>query len=217
MRHARARRSISGMNQIAELARLIENLIRLGTVAAVQIKPPRVRVKTGSITTAWIPWLALRAGTSKDWDPPTVDEQVVLFSPSGQLGQAVALGGLYSDANPANGDRAGLHRRTYPDGAVIEYDFEAHVLSATLPEGGVTNLISTGGVNIKGPINHEGDYIQTGDFTQTGNYTQTGDQTVAGTVTVSVDVVAAEVSLVKHPHGGVMPGTAKTGLPEPSA
>ena len=128
------------MNQIAELARLIENLIRLGTIAAVQIQPPRVRVKTGSISTAWIPWLALRAGTSKDWDPPTVGEQVILFSPSGQLGQAVAVVGLYSDVNPANGDRSGLHRRTYPDGAVIEYDFVDHVLSATLPEGGVTNL-----------------------------------------------------------------------------
>lgn len=206
MRPARASRSISGMNQIAELARLIENLIRLGTVAAVQIQPPRVRVKTGSISTAWIPWLALRAGTSKDWDPPTVGEQVVLFSPSGQLGQAVAVVGLYSDANPANGDRSGLHRRTYPDGAVIEYDFVDHVLSATLPEGGVTNLVSTGGIYIKGPINHEGDY------------TQTGNQQVTGKVTVSEDVVAGanRISLVKHPHGGVMSGPGRTSAPEPT-
>lgn len=206
MRPVRASRSISDMNQIAELARLIENLIRLGTVAAVQIQPPRVRVKTGSITTAWIPWLALRAGTSKDWDPPTVDEQTVLFSPSGQLGQAVALVGLYSDANPANGNRAGLHRRTYPDGAVIEYDFQAHVLSATLPADGVTNLISKGGINIEGPINHKGDYVQE------------GNQTVTGKVTVSEDVVAGanRISLVQHPHGGVMSGPGKTSAPEPT-
>ncbi|AXQ50151.1 phage baseplate assembly protein V [Stenotrophomonas rhizophila] len=193
------------MNQIAELARLIENLIRLGTVAAVQIKPPRVRVKSGSITTAWIPWLALRAGTSKDWDPPTLDEQVVLFSPSGQLGQGVALVGLYSDTNPANGDRAGLHRRTYPDGAVIEYDFVAHVLSATLPAGGVTNLVSKGGINIEGPITHK------------GNYVQEGNQTITGKVTVSEDVIAGanSISLVKHRTKGVMPGSGVSQEPTP--
>ncbi|WP_336332312.1 phage baseplate assembly protein V [Pseudomonas putida] len=193
------------MNQIAELARLIENLIRLGTVAEVQIQPPRVRVKTGSISTAWIPWLALRAGTSKDWDPPTLGEQVILFSPSGQLGQAVAVVGLYSDVNPANGDRTGLHRRTYPDGAVIEYDFVAHVLSATLPAGGVTNLISKGGINIEGSINHK------------GNYVQEGNQTVTGKVTVSEDVIAGanSISLVKHRTKGVMPGSGVSQEPTP--
>lgn len=205
MRPARVSRSISGMNQIAELARLIENLIRLGTIDAVQAKPPRVRVKTGTITTAWIPWLALRAGTSKEWDPPTIGEQAVIFSPSGQLGQGIAVVGLYSDANPANGDREGLHRRTYPDGAVIEYDFEAHVLSATLPEGGVTHLISTGGINIRGPINHEGDYVQE------------GNQRVTGKVTVSDDVIAGAegISLVYHRTKGVMPGVGISEEPTP--
>ncbi|WP_287031349.1 phage baseplate assembly protein V, partial [Pseudomonas sp. UBA6310] len=91
------------MNQFAELARLIENLVRLGTIAEVQVTPPRVRVQTGTLTTAWLPWLALRAGTAKEWDPPTVGEQVVLLSPSGVLSQGVAVTGLFSDENPANG------------------------------------------------------------------------------------------------------------------
>ena len=77
------------MNSLAELARLIENLIRLGTVAEVQVEPPRVRVKTGNVTTAWRPWFALRAGEDREWDPPTVGEQVILFSPSGNLAQGV--------------------------------------------------------------------------------------------------------------------------------
>jgi phage baseplate assembly protein V len=191
------------MNQLAELARLIENLVRLGTVAAVQVQPPRVRVNTGNITTIWLPWLALRAGTSKEWDPPTVGEQVVLLSPSGVLAQGVALVGLFSDANPANGDREGLHRRTYPDGAVVEYDFVAHVLQATLPEGGVTNIVSTGGINIDGPITH------------TGDYTQTGNQHVTGTVNVSEDVIAADISLRNHRTNGVTRGSAVSDGPTP--
>ncbi|MOA13073.1 Phage-related baseplate assembly protein [compost metagenome] len=78
------------MNNYADLARMIENLIRFGVIAEVQMNPPRVRVKTGELLTTWLPWIAVRAGTDKDWAPPTVDEQVVLFSPSGQLANGVA-------------------------------------------------------------------------------------------------------------------------------
>jgi len=190
------------MTNIAALSRLLENLIRYGTVAEVQMQPPRVRVKTGELLTGWLPWIALRAGLDKDWDPPTENEQAILFSPSGQLGNGVALTGVFSDEHAANGDRAGLHRRTYRDGAVIEYDSVAHHLRAVLPEAGTTELISQGGIHIVGPITHEGDY------------TQTGNQNVTGKVTVSVDVVAAGISLVKHLHGGVMSGGGKTGQPE---
>lgn len=186
---------------LADLTRLLENIVRFGTVAEVQMQPPRVKVKSGNITTAWLPWLNLRAGADREWDAPTLGEQVVLLSPSGNLAQGVALPGLFSDLIPANGDRDGLHRRTYRDGAVIEYDSIAHHLRAILPEGGITDLTSTGGINIVGPINHQGDY------------TQQGDQTVTGTVTVSEDVVAAGISLVNHLHGGVMSGSSQTGIP----
>lgn len=191
------------MNSIAEILRLLENLIRFGTVAEVQHAPPRVRVKTGELTTTWLPWLAFRAGADQEWDPPTVGEQVLLLSPSGQLANGVAITGLFSDNIPANGDRAGLHRRTYSDGAVIEYDSKSHHLSAVLPAGGTTDLVSDGGIHIVGPITHEGDY------------TQTGNQTITGLVKVSLDVVAAGISLVQHPHEGVMPGPGQTGKPLP--
>jgi phage baseplate assembly protein V len=201
--HSRARgATIGAMNDFAALSRMLENLIRFGVIAAVQMEPPRVQVKTGELTTAWLPWLALRAGSDREWDPPTVDEQVILFSPSGQLANGVVLTGLFSDHIPANGNRAGLHRRTYSDGAVIEYDSVAHNLNAILPDSGTTSLVSKGGINIIGPINHQGDY------------NQTGNQNVVGLVTVSEDVVAANISLVKHLHGGVLVGSAKTGKPE---
>ncbi|RAI69557.1 phage baseplate assembly protein V [Pseudomonas fluorescens] len=190
------------MNDLATLARLIENLIRLGTIAAVQMRPPRVQVKTGSLTTGWLPWITPRAGANREWNPPTENEQVILFSPSGQLGNGIVLTGLFSDHIQANGEREGLHRCTYRDGTVIEYDSTAHHLNATLTEGGTTNLTSPGGIHIVGPITHEGDY------------TQTGNQTITGKVTASEDVVAAGISLVNHLHGGVMSGPGKTGKPE---
>ena len=189
------------MNNYADLARMIENLIRFGVIAEVQMKPPRVRVKTGELLTTWLPWIAVRAGADKDWDPPTVDEQVVLFSPSGQLANGVVLTGIFSTENPANGERAGLQRRTFRDGAVIEYDSVAHHLRAVLPEPGTSEIISKGGLHIVGPITHQGDY------------TQTGNQNVTGKVTVSEDVVAAGISLVKHPHEGVKAGPDQSGRP----
>ncbi|NWA69002.1 phage baseplate assembly protein V [Pseudomonas reactans] len=192
------------MNDFAALSRMLENLIRFGVIAAVQMEPPRVQVKTGTLTTAWLPWLALRAGADQEWDPPTEGEQVILFSPSGQLANGVVITGLFSDHIPANGNRAGLHRRTYADGAVIEYDSVAHHLNATLPGNGTTSLVSKGGINIIGPINHQGDY------------NQTGNQNVVGRVGVSVDVVAAGVSLVKHPHTKVQTGNDMSGGPVPT-
>ena len=192
------------MNDLAALSRLLENLIRFGVIADVQMEPPRVQVITGTLTTAWLPWLALRAGSDREWDPPTIGEQVILFSPSGQLANGIVVTGVFSDHIPANGNRAGLHRRTYDDGTVIEYDSVAHHLNATLVDGGTTNLISRGGINLVGDITHEGDYIQT------------GNQTVTGRVDVSIDVVAAGVSLVKHPHTGVRAGGDQSGAPIPS-
>lgn len=189
------------MSNLPTLTRLLENLIRYGTIAAVQMKPPRVRVKTGSLTTTWLPWIALRAGADREWNPPTENEQVLLFSPSGQLANGVVLTGLFSDHIPANGDREGLHRVTYRDGTVIEYDSIAHHLNATLADGGTTNLVSPGGINFIGNITHQ------------GNYTQTGNQHITGKVTVTADVIADGISLVKHAHPDVMPGGGTTGKP----
>lgn len=134
------------MNDLATLARLLENLIRFGTIAAVQMKPPRVKVLTGTLTTAWLPWLSPRAGEDREWNPPTVGEQVLLLSPSGQLANGAAITGLFSEHIPANGNRAGLHRTTYRDGAVIEYDSIAKHLRATLP--GTAELTAVGDVSV---------------------------------------------------------------------
>ena len=69
--HARGA-TIGAMNDFAALSRMLENLIRFGVIAAVQMEPPRVKVKSGTLDTAWLPWLALRAGADQEWDPPTL-------------------------------------------------------------------------------------------------------------------------------------------------
>lgn len=195
------------MNSLAEITRRLDNMIRLGTIAEVdhgdpaQQLPALCRVTSGTITTGWLPWLNLRAGNTRTWNPPTVNEQCLVFSPSGEPTQGIVLLGLDSLGNPAPSNSPAKDLTVYPDGALIEYDHVAHHLRAILPAAGTTTLESLGGITIKGPINHEGDY------------TQTGNQNVTGTVTVSQDVIAAAVSLVNHRHTGVTAGSTQTGKP----
>ena len=171
---------------IATLARLLENLIRFGTIEAVQMQPPRVKVKSGNIITTWRPWLALRAGDDRDWDPPTLGEQCVLFSPSGNLAQGIVLTGLFSDLITANGDREGLHRRTYRDGAVIEYDSIAKHLRATLP--GTAELTAQGNVSITTQAALSA--MATGDIT----ITSAANITIEAAGTVAIKGVKVELN-----------------------
>lgn len=175
---------------IFDILRRLENQIRYGTIAAVDHQAARCTVSTGGLSVPNLPWLAQRAGSSLDWDPPTVGEQCILFSPSGEPALGVALVGLYSQQRPAPSNSATVRRRKYPDGAVIDYDHASHTLSATLPDGGKAQLTAPGGVSILGNVD------------------------ITGTVTVSEDVLAAGISLVNHVHSGVQSGPAKTGAPQ---
>lgn len=190
---------------IADILRRLENLIRPGVIAEVDPEAPRCRVKTGGLLTDWLPFDVERAGQDRTWDAPSIGEQCLVFSPSGNPAIGFIVGRFNSDAHPAPDNDPARHHRRYRDGAVIEYDTASHTLRATLPAGGQAEIIATGGLHIVGPITHEGDY------------TQTGNQTVTGTVTVSDDVVAGEqaISLVNHRHAGVTAGPSTTGVPVP--
>ncbi|MYM70533.1 phage baseplate assembly protein V [Pseudoduganella sp. FT55W] len=119
-----------------ELYRLILNLVRKGTILAVDHDKEVCRVQSGDLETNWINWLALAAGETTDWNPPTVGELVLLFCPGGDPTEGVALRGINTDEVKAPSHKPTTHTRRYPDGAVIEYDHEAHALTVTMPEGG---------------------------------------------------------------------------------
>jgi len=176
---------------ITDLLRRLENLIRLGTIAAVDHQAARCTVSSGGLRIPNLPWLALRAGASSDWDPPTVGEQCILLSPSGEPAQGIALIGLYSQQRPAPSNSATLRRRTYPDGAVIDYDHAIHMLTATLPEGGKVKLIAPDGVSIIGNVD------------------------IKGLLRASEDVIAGDISLVNHRTKGVTPGNGVSEEPTP--
>jgi len=177
---------------LAELDRKAEQAVRIGRVAALDAGAARVRVAIGELTTAWLPWLAARAGADRAWSAPEPGEQVVVLTPAGRGEQAVVLAGLYAEAHPAPADAATVHRMVYADGAVIEYDRAAHALRALLPGGGTARIEAPGGVTI------------------------VGDLTVAGRIDAAGDVTAGGggVSLLEHRHTNVQTGGGLSGPPQ---
>ena len=64
--------------EIAESERTRANLIQVGTVQALDLPKARARVLLAGVNSAWLPWLATRAGGDRTWNPPTVGEQVLV-------------------------------------------------------------------------------------------------------------------------------------------
>ncbi|CAK7055985.1 MAG: hypothetical protein CITR_02415 [Citrobacter freundii] len=190
---------------LAELHRRIENLIRTGTVE--EVKGDRARIRTGELTTNWIPWLTLRAGDARTWWRPSTSERVLLLCLSEELTTAVALPAIYSDAHPAPKLDEQVHHTVYHDGAVVEYDPRVGALKATgiktaqiqaetsitldTPVVTCTQLLETNSLTVKeggkltGSFNHSG-----GSFTSNG------------------------VTVHTHTHTGVERGGSNTGGPQ---
>lgn len=127
---------------LAENVRTAENAIRIGTVAELDAENARVRIKIGDLLTDWIPWLVHRAGDDVSWWCPSIGEQILVLSPSGDFAQAVCVSGIYSDTIPANAIDPMKHLVTYKDQAVFEYDKTTHSLNITLPTGGTVNVVA---------------------------------------------------------------------------
>lgn len=151
------------MPNLAKLLRLINNIVRVGTVAEVDHAKVRCRVAVGELKTGWLKWKSERAGSTRDWSPPTVGEQVILLAPGGDLKSAIVLTGLNSATLDAPSTDPNKSLRVFPDGALIQYDHAAHVADITLPEGATLNLTCVGGINITGDVNIDGSLNATGD------------------------------------------------------
>lgn len=118
-------------NEIADLRRRIDNLIRTGVVTDVNLKEGTCRVKSGKLETRHLPISAIRAGDARVWWPPSPGEQVTLFCISGNPETAIVLPGLFCDAFPQPDARGKTLHIHFPDGAIIEYDANAGALLAT--------------------------------------------------------------------------------------
>lgn len=193
--------------QISEILRLLRNLIRIGTVAAVNLDDGVCRVDTGNNTTDWLHWLTARAGRSRSWSAPSVGEQVLVLCLGGELDTGFVLPGVFSDNNPAPSASADALHWSFPDGAVIEYEPDTGALTAT----GIQTALIKAAVSIilDSPLVECTQALKTATFELTGGGTMKGDVQHSGGAFSSNGVVAD-----KHTHGGVQRGGSKTDGPQ---
>ncbi len=189
------------MTDLSDPRRVIGNIIQLGTIETVDRGDATCRVRVGNTVTGDICWVVQRAGRTRIWSPPTVGEQCLLLCPEGDTDNALAVLGLFSDANPApSSDDVDLIR--FGDGAILSYDANAHLLVAQLPAGGTVRIDAPGGVKITGPVEI------------TGAVKVTGDVDIIGKATATSDVVGGGKSLKDHVHLAVQPGQGVSGKPQ---
>ncbi|MGD8204964.1 phage baseplate assembly protein V [Pantoea sp. FN0305] len=190
--------------QLAEILRLLRNLIRIGTVAAVNLDDGVCRVDTGNNTTDWLHWLTARAGRSRSWSAPSVGEQVLVLCLGGELDTGFVVPGVFSDNNPAPSASADALHWSFPDGAVIEYEPDTGALTAT---GIQTALIKAAvSITLDSPLVECTHTLKTATFELTGGGTMKGDVQHSGGALSSNGKV-----LHTHQHKGDSDGT--TGAP----
>ena len=196
--------NIEFMNEkLAEIMRLITNLIRTGTVSAVDPVNWLCRVKTGDLETNWINWLTCRAGNTRTWWQPSIGEQVLLLSLGGNLETAFALPAIYSDAFPPPGYSENGSTTVFNDGGWFQYE----------PDTGQLLIKNIKSVRIEAA---NGIQLITDQLSVDASRTLINSQTVMnGAVTQGGgDMSSNGVVVDKHKHGGVKSGGDTSGGPQ---
>ncbi|SFU79591.1 phage baseplate assembly protein V [Pseudoduganella namucuonensis] len=168
---------------IAELDRRLAALIQAGVVAEVDHASARCRVRVGEWVSALLPWLSLGAGEARHWRPPSVGEQALLVSPSGEPAAGFVLPGFYAAGHGQAGDRrAKAVAWRMPDGCLLEYDWEAGALRATGCE--TVSVEASGEITLKcASLLVDAPRVSfKGDVSIAGNVKAGGDVDAAGAV-----------------------------------
>ncbi|MEY0278597.1 phage baseplate assembly protein V [Providencia rettgeri] len=205
----------------AEIRRLINNLIRVGVVIAVDAKKG-CRVQTGDLETNWLNWITLRAGRTRTMNAPSIGEQVLILALGGELTTAFVLTGIFSDEHAEPTDSLTADHCTYSDGAIIEYEPATGALKATGIKtatieaseqiNATTKVVVVNAskqINLTTPtvICSQNLTCATLNVTKggemTGNFTHTGGA-----------IKSNGITLHDHTHGGVRSGGESTGKPQ---
>lgn len=184
---------------IAELIRLLENVIRFGVVAEIDEDTWRVRVTSGELDTTWLRWNAQRAGAFSIWVPPSIGEQVWLVCIGGNPETAIIGGSLYSNEHPAPGNSSKEMVITAPDGARFHYDAAAGALEVS----GIKTAKVSAEVKIilDSPVVECTELLKTKKFDVTEGGEMHGDFNHTGGAFISNGV-----KVDNHGHGGVQRG-----------
>lgn len=149
-----------GAPEITDSERRHADQIKFGTVHEADYDKARVRVligdeedEDGHLITGWLPMAGGRAKGDADWHPLEVGEEVMVLAESGELQNGMVMpAARYTSDNPAPGDKPGLWRKKFADGATLEYDRDSGELGftamskTTIKVGGATITVQDGSI-----------------------------------------------------------------------
>ncbi len=116
-----------------ELERRMRNVVRPGRVT--QVDPAKNLVKIAwaqdedgkDLESPWIPWVE-RAGAIRTWTPPAAGEQVLMFSPSGDIStHSWVMPGGFTDQFGQPHDKAAEHKLVVGNAEILAKDGEVHI------------------------------------------------------------------------------------------
>lgn len=213
---------MNSYEQVFEIKRLLRNLIRIGTVAAVNLDDGTCRVDTGNNTTDWLQWLTARAGKTRTWNAPSVGEQVLVLCLGGELDTGFILPGIYSDDHPAPSASADALHWSFPDGAVIEYEPATGALTAVGMKtatveaaDSVTVKSTTVLINASKKITLDTPLVECTSKLKAATFELTGGGSMKGNITHSGGSLTSNgVVSHSHTHGGIERGGSNTDGPK---
>ncbi|UTW43221.1 phage baseplate assembly protein V [bacterium SCSIO 12844] len=215
------------LERIGELERRLANLIRIGTVAQIDPIRARVKIQAGAILTTWLKWMTQRSGDCLTWWSPSLGEQVVILSPSGELNNGVVLPSIYTNNQPSADLK--LDHKVYSDDTTISYSYADKKL--TINCVGNIDVTAASSVNVtcnNVNVKAQSIYANCPMTTITGNVLVKGSITYQsglygsnskGGSTASIqgalnvingDITADNISLKKHTHQGDSGGVTST-------
>jgi len=175
------------------------NWIRIGEVSSVDPAKCTARVvfddEDGYVSDD-LPIVQRNTQNTKDYWLPAVGEDVIcVFLPCGEE-DGFVLGSFYADEIEPPTSSESKRYTEYPDGTVIEYDWEAHELTVT---GAQKITLNVPEIVFNGNLQIDGDIIATGGVSADGEVTAMAKTT--------------NVKLSTHNHPTAVPGPASPPTP----
>ena len=177
---------------LSDLAKRLSNIIRIGAIFEINHQTAKARVKIGELETDFLPLANSNSGSNNSWNPPEIDEQVIILSPSGDLSQAVILPSLYK--NNASDSDQNIKSITYQDGSKISFNVSSGTLDLDL-KGDVA-------IKVVGNANIEGDNI---NITGSSNITLDGNVNLGGSGGQGVARIGDKVEITGGSSAGQWP------------
>ena len=184
----------------AEHQRRLHNIATIGTVIEIDADAALMRLAVGDNETDWLSIPTIAAGMVSVWRCPSISEQFLLVSPSGELANAIPVVSLYSDHNPSPSTNPNEIRIRYNDTDFCSID----VVNSQLTMH-VSQITSQAATNI---------VWDTPSATLTGDLQVNGSIDCGKSITAAEEVTANGIKLTAHTHSGVESGGSSTGQPQ---